>query len=239
MKISSQVCLSREARIDQEQSHHYHHSITSNSVTRPGSTAFFRMPAIIPDQERIQRLIREAPPWYRSASLIKLYLLLIAPLLTSTSWGFDNSMTNGLQSINSFMNKFDNPTGSRLGFFGASMSVGGIAACLVAGPLTDRFGRRPLCSFGAALVAGMAIMETFSTSFSMFTGAKVILGFGAFLQQVAAPVLVTELAHPKQRVTLSSLYNTSIFIGLIIGSWVTFGTYKMNSEWAWKLPCIL
>ncbi|KAL3462519.1 putative MFS hexose transporter [Aspergillus heterothallicus] len=197
------------------------------------------MPTATPEQEQIQQLIKDAPSWYKSASLIKLYLLLVAPLLTSTSWGFDNSMTNGLQSINAFMDKFGNPTGSRLGFFGASMSVGGIVACIVAGPLADRFGRRPLCSVGAALVAGMSIMETFSTTFEMFTGAKVILGFGAFLQQVAAPVLVTELAHPKQRVTLSSLYNTSIFIGLIIGSWITFGTFRMDSEWSWKLPCIL
>ncbi|KAL2788745.1 general substrate transporter [Aspergillus keveii] len=153
--------------------------------------------------------------------------------------GFDNSMTNGLQSINAFMNHFGNPTGSRLGFFGASMSVGGIAACLVAGFLVDRFGRRPICSAGAALVAAMAIMETFSASFEMFTGGKVLLGFGAFLQQVAAPVLVTKLAHPKQRVTISSLYNTSIFIRLIIGSWITFGTIKLESMWSWKLPCIL
>ena len=197
------------------------------------------MPIANPNQDRINELIRAAPAWYKSTSLIKLYLLLIAPLLTSTSWGFDNSMTNGLQSINSFMDKFDHPSGTRLGFFGASMSVGGIAACLIGGPLTDRFGRRPMCSIGAALVAAMAIMETFSTSFAMFTGGKVILGFGAFLQQVAAPVLVTELAHPKQRVTLSSLYNTSIFIGLIIGSWITFGTFRMDSEWSWKIPCIL
>ncbi|KAL2834643.1 putative MFS hexose transporter [Aspergillus pseudoustus] len=192
-----------------------------------------------PERERIQQLLKEAPAWYKTPSLIKLYMLLICPLLTSTAWGFDNSMTNGLQSIDAFMNTFGNPTGSRLGFFGASMSVGGIVACLIAGPLVDRFGRRPVFSIGAALVAGMAIMETFSTSFEMFTGGKVILGFGAFLQQVAAPVLVTELAHPKQRVTLSSLYNTSIFIGLIIGSWITFGTFRMDSQWAWKLPCIL
>lgn len=197
------------------------------------------MPTATPEQARIQYLIKEAPPWYKTPSLIKLYLLLMAPLLTSTSWGFDNSMTNGLQSIITFMDKFDHPTGPRLGFFGASMSVGGIVACLVGGPLTDRFGRRPMCSIGAALVAGMAIMETFSTSFEMFTGGKVLFGFGAFLQQVAAPVLVTELAHPKQRVTLSSLYNTSIFIGLVIGSWITFATYRMDSQWSWKLPCLL
>lgn len=191
------------------------------------------------EQQRVQQLIRDAPPWYKTFSMVKLYLLLIAPMLTSTAWGFDQSMTNGLQSVNIFMERFDHPSGSRLGFFGASSSVGGIVGCLVGGPLTDRFGRRAMCSAGAAIVIGMAIMQTFSTSFSMFIGGKVVLGFGSFLQQVSAPVLVTELAHPKQRVAITSMYNTSIFIGLIVGSWVTFGTYRMDTQWAWKLPCIL
>ncbi|KAL3496355.1 putative MFS hexose transporter [Aspergillus germanicus] len=189
--------------------------------------------------ETLQELIKTAAPWYKTPSLIKLYLMLIAPLLTSTSWGFDQSLTNGLQSVDVFMENFDHPSGARLGFFGASVSVGGIVACLIAGPLAERFGRRIMCSIGAMLVVAMALMQTFSTSFGMFTGGKVILGLGSYFQQVAAPVLVTELAHPKQRVALTSLYNTSIFIGLIIGSWVTFGTYRIASQWAWKIPCIL
>ncbi|KAL2830366.1 general substrate transporter [Aspergillus pseudoustus] len=131
------------------------------------------------------------------------------------------------------------PSGSCLGFFGASASVGGLVACIIGGPLTERFGRKIMCSSGAALVVLMALMQTFSTSFEMFTGGKLRVGLGSFLQQVAAPVLVTELAHPKQRVAITSLYNTSIFIGLIIGAWVTFATYRIDSQWAWKIPCIL
>ncbi|KAI9172730.1 putative MFS hexose transporter [Paramyrothecium foliicola] len=184
-------------------------------------------------------LLRDTPPWYRVPSLIKLYLLLISPLLTSAAWGFDLSMTNGLQSVSVFMETFGNPSGATLGFYGASMSVGGLVACLVGGPLGDRLGRRALCFIGGLLVVGMVLMETFAKSFNMFSGAKLVLGFGSNLQQLSAPVLVTELAHPKQREALTSIYNTCIFIGLIIGSWITFATYSMESQWAWKLPCIL
>ncbi|KAL4861505.1 hypothetical protein BDV12DRAFT_64731 [Aspergillus spectabilis] len=191
------------------------------------------------DQARLQDLIRDSPSWYKSPSLIKLYLLLVAPLLTSTAWGFDNSLTNGLQSVNAFMENFGHPSGSRLGFFGAAASVGGIVACIIGGPLTERFGRRSMCSIGAALVIAMAFMETYATNFEMFTGGKILLGFGAFFQQITAPVLVTELAHPKQRVAITSIYNTSIFLGLVIGSWVTFGTYRIESNWSWKIPCLL
>lgn len=72
----------------------------------------------------------------------------------------------------------------------------------------------------------MAIIETFSVSYEMFLVGKFVLGFGAVLQQIGGPVLVTELAHPKQREALSSLYNTSIYIGLTAGSWITFGMYS-------------
>lgn len=183
--------------------------------------------------------IQRSPPWYKNGNLVKLYFLLTAPLLTSTAWGFDLSMTSGLQAVEQFMDNFGNPSGSTLGFFGASMSVGGLVACIVGGTLADRFGRRGVCFVGAAMVLGMAIMQAFSKNFDMFIGSKMILGFGGNLQQLGGPVLVSELAHPKQRVVVTSIYNTSIFIGLILGSWITFGTYSIPSNWSWKIPCLL
>lgn len=173
------------------------------------------------DKSLVHRAIAASPPRYKGPSLIKLYSLLIAAMITSSSWGFDLSLTNGLQTVDTFMNNFGNPTGARLGFYGASTSIGGLVATFVAGYLVDKLGRRALCFMGALIVIGMAIMETFSSSFRMFTAGKLLLGFGANLQQIGGPVLVTELAHPKQRVVLTSFYNTSIYLGFIIGAWIT------------------
>lgn len=148
-------------------------------------------------------------------------------------------MTNSLQSVNRFMTHFDGPKGATLGFYGVCSSVGGIVATIVSGPLVDRLGRRALCFIGSGIVIGMAIMETFATSFHMFTAAKLLLSFGANLQQVGGPILLVELAHPKSREAISSLYNTSIYIREIIGAWITFGTFSLASNWSWKIPCIM
>lgn len=191
------------------------------------------------EQDRIHALIRDSPSWWRSPALRRLYFFMLPPLMTSTALGFDIAMTNGLQSVEHFMNFFGNPSGAELGFYGAAMSVGGILGSIVGGPLVDRFGRKILCFVGAALVVGMAIMQSFSTSFAMFNGGKLVLGFGIAIEQVASPVLVTELAHPKQRVTVTSIYNTGIYIGMLIGAWITFGTYSMDSSWSWRIPCLL
>jgi sugar porter (SP) family MFS transporter len=191
------------------------------------------------DREQVHRIIKESKPWYRIGSVIKLYFLLLAALMTSSSWGFDLSMTNSLQSVERFMDNFGNPQGAHLGFYGASASVGGIVATFTSGYLVDKLGRRALCAIGSGIVISMAIMQTFSTSFPMFIAGKMILGFGANLQQVGGPVLVVELAHPKSREALTALYNTSIYIGLIAGAWITVGTFRIDSNWSWKIPCIL
>ncbi|KAJ3519447.1 hypothetical protein NM208_g11771 [Fusarium decemcellulare] len=119
------------------------------------------------------------------------------------------------------------------------MTVGGFVACFIAGPLSDRVGRSMVCSLGAALVIGAALLQTFSTNFGKFVGGMTTLGLGVNFQLLTAPVLVTELAHPMNRVFITSCYNTNNFIGLILGGWVTSVTYRMESKWPWMLPCIL
>ncbi|EMC91326.1 hypothetical protein BAUCODRAFT_80285 [Baudoinia panamericana UAMH 10762] len=191
------------------------------------------------EQTRMHELIRDSPPWWQSSKLVQLYFLLLPALLTSSAWGFDISMTNGLQSIPEFSKQFDNPEGSRLGFYGASSSIGGLCAVFIWPFFVDITGRRLLVFIGALLVVAMSIMETFSTSFYMFAAGKLLLGFGSLTSQIVAPVLVVELAHPKQRQAISSLYNTSLYIGLIIGAWIAYGTAGLSSTWAWRIPAIL
>ena len=52
-------------------------------------------------------------------------------------------------------------------------------------------------------------------------------------------MLVTELAYPPYRAPLSSLYNTLWYSGAIVAAWSTFGTFKINSSWAWRIPSVL
>jgi hypothetical protein len=155
------------------------------------------------------------------------------------AWGFDISMTNSLQSLTAFNEKFDHPTGARLGFFGASTQVGGAVTIFIAPFLIEKFGRRPICLIGSTIVIAMAIMQVFSRSFDMFTAAKLILGFEASCSQIAAPMLITELEHPIQRARATAMYNTTIYVGLIAGAWIAYGTRNIQGNLSWQIPCVL
>lgn len=155
------------------------------------------------------------------------------------AWGFDIAMTNSLQSLSAFNARFDHPEGARLGFYGASTQLGGAFTIFVAPVVIQHFGRRLMCLVGSTLVVAMAIMQTFALNFEMFVGGKLLLGFGSTCCQIAAPVLITELAHPRQRARITALYNTTIYIGLIVGSWIAYGTRNLPGDRAWQVPCIL
>ncbi|XMA16517.1 hypothetical protein WAI453_009308 [Rhynchosporium graminicola] len=178
--------------------------------------------------------------WYERPERVLLYCgLLPAALLTPTANGFDTSMTNALQTIPAFQEHFDSPTGSSLGFFGAAQSIGGIVSIFLGTFLSDKFGRRCPLAVGSVVIIGSTFGQVWAVNFGMFCAFKVIIGIGIGLIQLGAAPLVAELVHPKERVAITNLFNTSIYIGVIVGAWVSYGTYTIDSDWAWKIPCIL
>ena len=126
-------------------------------------------------------------------------------------------MTNAMQLLPRWQSDFGNPRGSTLGFFGASTGIGGAIPLILFSWLPDYLGRKWPTVIGAVIIIGSAIMQTFATSLNVYIGGKIILGFGTSVVQMGAPVLITELSHPKERAIVTSLYNTSVVLGYVIG----------------------
>jgi sugar porter (SP) family MFS transporter len=148
-------------------------------------------------------------------------------------------MTNGMQVLQSWQDRFGHPTGSTLGLFGASNAIGGVIPFIFLSWISDRFGRRLPTALGSVIIITGVLIEFFATSLGMYIGGKIILGIGSSLIQMGAPVLVTELSHPKERVQITTFYNTSIVLGYVIGAWATFGSHKINSQWSWRIPTLV
>lgn len=83
------------------------------------------------------------------------------------------------------------------------------------------------------------IVQTASHSVGQFIGARFLIGFGLTFAANAAPCLVTELAYPSQRAPLTSLYNCLWYSGAIVAAWTTYGSFRMNGSWSWRLPSAL
>lgn len=148
-------------------------------------------------------------------------------------------MTNGMQVLPTWQERFGHPTGSKLGFFGASNAIGGVIPFLTLSWMGDKFGRRMPTALGSLIIIIGVLIEFFATSLNMYIGGKMVLGFGSGLVQMTAAVLVTELSHPKERVQVTTFYNTSIVLGYVIGAWATYGCFRIPNQWSWRLPTLV
>lgn len=148
-------------------------------------------------------------------------------------------MTNGMQVLPTWQERFGHPTGSKLGFFGASNAIGGVIPFLTLSWMGDKFGRRIPTALGSLVIIIGVLIEFFATSLNMYIGGKMVLGFGSGLVQMTAAVLVTELSHPKERVQVTTFYNTSIVLGYVIGAWATYGCFRIPNQWSWRLPTLV
>ncbi len=73
----------------------------------------------------------------------------------------------------------------------------------------------------------------------MYIVARMILGFGIPTCIVSGSSLIGELAYPKERPVMTSLFNVAYFVGQIIAAAICFGTNNIQSDWAWRIPSLL
>ena len=141
--------------------------------------------------------------WIFYPHLLSLNLVLLGAIVCNVTNGFDNSMLNGLQIIPAWQEYFDNPKGGRLGLIANAARIGQIASLPIISPLLHKFGRRiPIAIGSSILLVGVAIQAS-AQNYSMFVIGRVLLGFGNNIQECTCPILISELAYPSQRATVT------------------------------------
>ncbi|KAF8131328.1 hexose transporter [Mycena galopus ATCC 62051] len=177
--------------------------------------------------------------WYNNRRLVHLNAWIVVLLVTSTASGYDGSMVNGLQSLPQWEEYFGFPTKGKLGLLGAIQNIGSLAGYPFAPYLCDGIGRRPTVFIGALAMVIATAIQTASQSVGMFIGARFLVGFGLTFAFSGSPMLIAELSYPKYRAPLTSTYNSLWALGSIVAAWATFGSFKIQSNWAWRLPSAL
>ncbi|KFY50014.1 hypothetical protein V496_09671 [Pseudogymnoascus sp. VKM F-4515 (FW-2607)] len=172
-------------------------------------------------------------PWYQTKHLIQLNLVLLVPLFSSGTIGFDGAMMNGLQTLPQWRNYFSNPSASILGAINAIYPVGKLLGLFPSTWISDRYGRKTPMLFGFFLLLIGTVLQGAAQNIGMMIVSRFILGFGtAFLAQ-PSPILVTELAYPTQRGKITSLYNTFYYFGAVLAAWSTYGFFWLPESPRW------
>ena len=117
--------------------------------------------------------------WYQKPNLRFCYLILI-PCGLGVEWtsGFDSSMMNSLQAVESWVDYFDNPSSARLGLLSAIYSLGALMAIPFIPTVSAYLGRRKTIILGSLIMVLGAGLQAGSLNTDMFLASRWLLGFG-------------------------------------------------------------
>ena len=118
-------------------------------------------------------------------------------------------------------------------------SLGALMAIPFIPTVSQHLGRRHTILLASVIMCVGAGLQAGARNSDMFLASRWVLGFGIPFAIVNASALLGELAYANERPVMTSLFNASWFVGAIVAAGTTYGTFRMESTWAWRLPSLL
>ena len=147
--------------------------------------------------------------------------------------GFDSAVISGaISGIRVYFEMSD----WQLGFSVGCVIFGAMAGNIVAGPISDKFGRKNVLLVTAMLFTISALWSATATTYVSFVIARIIGGVGIGGAILIAPIYIAEIAPPKLRGSLVSLNQLNIVIGISVAYFSNYFLKDLEGEsWRWML----
>src|SRR5579862_875894 len=106
--------------------------------------------------------------------------------------------------------------GLALGYLVSGASLGAAAGAILAGPLSDRFGRKTLLVIDAGIYAVGAILSAVTPDAGVLLAARTLIGLAIGADSAIATAYIAEYAPKSRRGALSMLQQWMITVGILI-----------------------
>ena len=149
------------------------------------------------------------------------YVLLLAFIaaLGGFLFGYDTAVISGTtEDVKAHFSLTD----MQLGWYVGCAIVGSIIGVLMAGKLSDVFGRKPVLLFSAVLFTASAAGCAIYTTFDQLVMYRIIGGVGIGVASIISPLYISEISITRFRGSMVALYQLAITIGIL-------GSYLANS----------
>ncbi len=145
--------------------------------------------------------------------------------------GFDASVISGVVG---FIGPEFDLTKIQIGWAVASLTLTATLAMMVSGPLSDRFGRRPVLMVAALLFTISAFASAMAPDYLTLVLARMLGGLGVGAALIIAPMYIAEIAPADVRGRMVSFNQLNIVIGISVAYFSNYLILSLGqSDLAW------
>lgn len=160
-----------------------------------------------------------------------IFMIALIVALGGLLMGFDASVISGVVK---FIEVEFELTKLQLGWSVASLTLTSTLAMMIAGPLSDRFGRRSVLRVAAILYAISAVFSALAPDFVSLVIARMIGGFGVGASLILAPMYIAEISPKELRGRLVSFNQLNIVIGISLAFFSNYWILQLGkSDASW------
>ncbi|MBP7506585.1 MAG: sugar porter family MFS transporter [Prolixibacteraceae bacterium] len=125
--------------------------------------------------------------------------------------GFDASVISGVVG---FIEPQFNLSKLQLGWAVSCLTLTSTLAMMVAGPMSDKYGRKIILKWAAVLYAVSSLASALAPSFTLLVIARMMAGLGVGASLIVAPMYIAEISPAKIRGRMVSFNQLNIVIGI-------------------------
>jgi sugar porter (SP) family MFS transporter len=158
----------------------------------------------------------ERPASNLTANLNTRYIWLISVVaaMGGLLFGWDWVVIGGAKLF--FEKYFQLTSQAQVGWANSCALIGCFVGALVAGALSDKFGRKRLLALSAILFVVTSLGNALASNFTIFIAWRILGGVAIGLASNLSPMYIAEVAPPQMRGKLVSINQLTIVVGILV-----------------------
>ncbi|EAQ90263.1 conserved hypothetical protein [Chaetomium globosum CBS 148.51] len=177
-------------------------------------------------------------------TIYNVQLVAIIATLGGALFGFDISSMSAIVVTDQYIEFFDNPSGVIQGAIGSALAAGSVVGSAVAGPLSDKIGRRDSILFACLFWLIGTAVQVACQNYGQLIAGRVLNGFTVGITSAQVPVYLAEIAKAEKRGSLVIIQQLAVEFGILIMYFIGYGcasiegTASFRTAWGTQfIPC--
>jgi len=169
----------------------------------------------------------------QKGSMVFVYLVSLVAAVGGLLFGFDTAVISGAIG---FLKAQFHLDAAQEGFIASSALIGCVLGAFLAGPLSDRFGRKKVLFLAGIFFALSALGAAFPRNMTEFVLARIVGGLGIGAASMVSPLYIAEVAPAEKRGRLVSLNQMAIISGILVAyvvDWACASSFGPETSWRW------